>query len=266
MLPEIGRSDPRADRESGDKVSRRLASGGMQAEVNEPATPFIRHLTRGAEARIPAALVRESDEQRRRPTRRRASRPANTGFNFTGAEGTMNVNAIPAGENLPTEINVVIEIPGGAGGGSPVKYEIDKESGAVMVDRIVRTSMFYPCSYGFIPNSLHEDGDPTDVLVRTDVPLLPGVVIRCRPIGVLNMEDESGIDDKIVAVPIDKVDPFQSGIRDVSDLPEVECQRIKHYFERYKDLEPDKWVRVTGWQGREEAEAIILRSVEAYKG
>lgn len=177
----------------------------------------------------------------------------------------MNVHMIPAGENVPTDINVLIEIPGGAGGGSPVKYEIDKVSGAVVVDRIVRTPMFYPCSYGFIPSTLHDDGDPTDVLVRTDVALLPGVLIRCRPIGVLNMEDEGGIDDKIVAVPIDKVDPFQSGIRDVSDLQEVERARIKHFFERYKDLEPDKWVRVTDWKGREEAEAIILRAVEAAK-
>ncbi len=177
----------------------------------------------------------------------------------------MNLHAIPAGENVPTDINVVIEIPGGAGGGGPVKYEIDKDSGAVVVDRIVRTPMFYPCSYGFIPNSLHDDGDPTDVLVRTDVPLLPGVLIRCRPIGVLNMEDEGGIDDKIVAVPIDKIDPFQSHIRDVYDLPQLERDRIKHFFERYKDLEPDKWVRVTDWKGREEAEATILRAVEAAK-
>ena len=175
----------------------------------------------------------------------------------------MNVNAIPAGENVPTDINVLIEIPGGAGGGGPVKYEIDKDSGAIVVDRIVPTPMYYPCNYGFIPNTLHDDGDPTDVLVRTDVALLPGVLIRCRPIGVLNMEDEAGIDDKIVAVPVDKVDAFQRHIRDVSDLPEVERDRIKHFFERYKDLEPEKWVRVTGWKGREEGEAIILRSVEA---
>ena len=177
----------------------------------------------------------------------------------------MNLDAIPAGADIPTDINVVIEIPGGAGGGCPVKYEIDKASGAVWVDRIVRTPMFYPCSYGFIPNTLHDDGDPTDVLVRTDVPLLPGVVIRCRPIGVLCMEDEAGMDDKIVAVPVDKVDPFQTRIRDVADLEPAERDRIRHFFERYKDLEPDKWVRVLDWRGRAEAEAMILAAVAAAK-
>ena len=175
----------------------------------------------------------------------------------------MDITRIPAGANPPADINVVIEIPGGAGGGSPVKYEVDKDSGAILVDRIVHTSMFYPCNYGFIPNTLHEDGDPTDVLVRTEVALVPGAVIRCRPIGVLNMEDESGIDDKILAVPVDKIDPFQKDIRDIGDLPEMERNRIQHFFERYKDLEEGKWVKVTGWAGREEAEAIIARSIQA---
>lgn len=178
----------------------------------------------------------------------------------------MNLDKIPAGVNPPTDINVVIEIPGGAGGGSPVKYEVDKDSGAIFVDRIVNTAMFYPCNYGFVPNSLHDDGDPTDVLVSTEVVLPPGVVIRCRPVGVLNMKDESGIDDKIVAVPIAKVDPFQAGITDIAQFPEILRQRIRHYFERYKDLEEGKWVKVTGWGDRKEAEAILLRAIEAAKG
>jgi len=176
----------------------------------------------------------------------------------------MNVTEIPAGPNPPGEINVLIEIPSGGGSG-PVKYEIDKDYGVVAVDRILPTPMFYPCSYGFIPNTLHDDGDPTDVLVRTDVPLVPGALIRCRPIGVLTMKDEAGEDDKIVAVPLDKVDPFQRHVREITDLPEPERERIRHFFERYKDLEKDKWVKVTGWHGRAEAEAIIRRSVEAAK-
>lgn len=176
----------------------------------------------------------------------------------------MDITKIPAGDNPPTDINVVIEIPGGGGGGAPVKYEIDKDSGAVRVDRIVYTPMFYPCNYGFIPNTLHDDGDPTDVLVRTTVELLPGAVIQCRPIGVLNMEDEGGIDDKIMAVPVAKIDPFQSNINDIDDLPDMERQRITHFFERYKDLEADKWVKVTGWAGRADAEQIIQKSVDAF--
>jgi inorganic pyrophosphatase len=125
----------------------------------------------------------------------------------------MNIDKVPAGKNPPQDINVIIEITGGAAGGAPVKYEIDKESGAVFVDRVVNTPMFYPCNYGFVPNSLHADGDPTDVLVICDFPLQPGVVIRCRPVGVLKMEDDGGMDDKLIAVPIAKVDPFQAHIK-----------------------------------------------------
>lgn len=175
----------------------------------------------------------------------------------------MNLDAIPAGANPPSEINVVIEISGGSGGGAPVKYEIDKASGAVFVDRIVNTAMFYPCNYGFVPNSLHDDGDPTDVLVITDVALQPGTVIRCRPIGVLKMEDDGGMDDKVMAVPVDKVDPFQAGIRELDDVPEKTRDRIRHFFEHYKDLEAGKWVKVIGWGNREEAEEILVRSIAA---
>ena len=131
----------------------------------------------------------------------------------------MQLDKISPGENPPYDINVVIEIPGGAGGGSPVKYEIDKESGALFVDRIVNVPMFYPNNYGFVPNTLHEDGDPVDVMVRTEVTLIAGSVIRCRLIGVLHMEDDGGLDDKLIAMPIEKVDPFQAEIQDLQDLP-----------------------------------------------
>ncbi|MFN3614598.1 MAG: inorganic diphosphatase [Rubrimonas sp.] len=175
----------------------------------------------------------------------------------------MKIDAIPAGKNPPTDVNVVIEITGGAGGGAPVKYEIDKDSGAVFVDRIVNTPMFYPCNYGFVPNTLHADGDPTDVLVICDFPLAPGVVIRCRPVGVLKMEDDGGMDDKIIAVPVEKVDPFQAGIQDLNDIPQKTRDRIKHFFEHYKDLEAGKWVKVIGWGEKAEAEKILMESVAA---
>ncbi|MEM8872023.1 MAG: inorganic diphosphatase [Pseudomonadota bacterium] len=175
----------------------------------------------------------------------------------------MDIDKIPAGKNPPHDINVVIEIPGGAGGGAPVKYEIDKESGAVFVDRVVNTPMFYPCNYGFVPNTLHADGDPTDVLVLNDFSLLPGSVIRCRPVGVLKMEDDGGMDDKLIAVPVEKVDPFQAGIQDLSDVPQKTRDRIKHFFEHYKDLEEGKWVKVIGWGDKSEAEAILQTSLDA---
>lgn len=175
----------------------------------------------------------------------------------------MNVDKISPGKNPPKDINVVIEISGGSSGGAPVKYEIDKDSGAVFVDRIVNTSMFYPCNYGFVPNTLHADGDPTDVLVITDVSLQPGCVIRCRLVGVLKMEDDGGMDDKLIAVPVEKVDPFQSNIQDIADLPQKLTGRIQHFFEHYKDLEEGKWVKVLGWGNRAEAENIIQDSIKA---
>ena len=177
----------------------------------------------------------------------------------------MNIDKIPAGTNPPEDINVVIEITGGAAGGAPVKYEIDKESGAVFVDRVVNTPMFYPCNYGFVPNTLHADGDPTDVLVICDFPLAPGNVIRCRPVGVLKMEDDGGMDDKLIAVPHVKVDPFQAHIKDLADIPSKTRDRIKHFFEHYKDLEEGKWVKVIGWGDRVEAEGILQTSLDAVK-
>ena len=174
----------------------------------------------------------------------------------------MDLSKISIGKNPPQEINVVIEITGGSSGGSPVKYEFDKESGGIFVDRIVNTSMFYPCNYGFIPNTLHADGDPTDVLVLLDIPLPPGVVIPCRPIGVLKMEDDGGLDDKIIAVPTNKIDPFQSEILDLDDLNEKIKERISHFFEHYKDLEKDKWVKLIGWGNKKEALNIVKESIK----
>jgi inorganic pyrophosphatase len=175
----------------------------------------------------------------------------------------MNIDRIPAGKNPPEDINVVIEITGGSAGGTPVKYELDKESGAVFVDRIVNTPMFYPCNYGFVPNTLHADGDPTDVLVLCDFPLHPGNVIKCRPVGVLKMEDDGGMDDKLIAVPVEKVDPFQAHIQDLDDVAPKMRDRIKHFFEHYKDLEEGKWVKVIGWGDKAEAKEILQASLDA---
>ncbi len=177
----------------------------------------------------------------------------------------MLIDKIAPGANPPDDINVVIEIPGGAAGGSPVKYEIDKESGALFVDRIVNVPMFYPENYGFVPNTLHEDGDPVDVMVRTEVALAPGSVIRCRLIGVLHMEDDGGIDDKLIAVPIEKVDPFQAEIQSLDDLPARTRDRIWYFFENYKALEKGKWAKITGWGDKAEAERLLMASIERAK-
>ena len=175
----------------------------------------------------------------------------------------MNLSQIPPGIDPPRDIHVIIEIPGGADGGSPVKYEIDKESGAIQVDRILQTSMFYPCNYGFVPHTLAPDGDPLDVLVRTQFSLIPGSVIRCRPIALLEMEDEAGLDGKILAVPVESVDPFQKNITSLADVSITEQKRIQHFFETYKDLEEDKWSRVIGWRGSNEARKLILDTMQA---
>jgi len=165
----------------------------------------------------------------------------------------MDLSKVKAGKEPPTDINVVIEIPQG----SAVKYELDKDSGMVEVDRFLFTPMYYPLNYGFIPNTLSEDEDPTDVLVVSREAVFPGSVLRSRPVGVLEMEDEDGVDAKIVAVPHEKVDNGYTDIQDVSDLPESLRNSIKHFFEHYKDLEPGKWVKVHDWKGVEEAKGII---------
>lgn len=172
----------------------------------------------------------------------------------------MKIENIKAGENPPFDINVIIEVPLG---GEPIKYEMDKASGAMFVDRYLYTSMRYPCNYGFIPHTLSDDGDPTDVLVVGQRALMPGSVIRSRPVGVLMMEDEAGIDEKIVAVPHNKLTPYYQRIKSYKDLPQVLQDRIPHFFNHYKDLEKDKWVKVLGWESAEKAGELISSGIKA---
>lgn len=172
----------------------------------------------------------------------------------------MILSEIPIGENPPEDINVIVEVPLG---GEPIKYELDKASGAMFVDRFLYTAMRYPCNYGFIPHTLSDDGDPTDVLVVGQRALMPGAVVRARPVGVLMMEDEAGIDEKIVAVPHQKLTRYYDQIKDYTDLPQVLQDRIPHFFEHYKDLEPDKWVKIIGWKSREKANALIVEGIKA---
>jgi inorganic pyrophosphatase len=174
----------------------------------------------------------------------------------------MDLSKLSIGKNPPHDINVVIEIPQG---GAPVKYELDKESGALFVDRFLHTSMLYPANYGFIPNTLSDDGDPADVLVLTPAPIFAGVVIRARPIGALVMEDESGQDEKILAVPVDKLHPYYSDVKSYTDLPKILIDTIEHFFVHYKDLEKGKWVKVKEWVGPEAAADLITRAIEQAK-
>jgi inorganic pyrophosphatase len=174
----------------------------------------------------------------------------------------MNIDKIPAGKDLPNDFNVIIEIPAN---GAPIKYEFDKDSGAIFVDRFMGTSMFYPMNYGFIPHTLAEDGDPVDVLVHTPFALQPGVVVRCRAIGVLKMEDESGIDAKVIAVPVEKLCQMYKDIKTLEDLPELLRDQIVHFFERYKDLEKGKWVKVQGWSDIAAAHKEIVDGFERAK-
>ncbi|MDR2016774.1 MAG: inorganic diphosphatase [Burkholderiales bacterium] len=173
----------------------------------------------------------------------------------------MALARVPAGHDVPNDCNVIIEIPMR---GDPIKYEVDKETGAVFVDRFMSTSMHYPCNYGYIPKTLSDDGDPCDVLVLSPVPLITGVVVRCRPIGMLRLDDEMGGDAKILAVPIDKLSSFYRNVHSPRDLPESQLQQISHFFEHYKDLEPGKWVRVGSWVEVEEAHKEILESVKRH--
>lgn len=173
----------------------------------------------------------------------------------------MDLSKISPGKNVPEDINVVIEIPQG----SQVKYEVDKDSGALFVDRFLFTPMAYPAAYGFIPNTLAADGDPVDALVLTPDAVVPGCVIRARPIGMLKMEDESGQDEKIICVPHDKVHPLYHDVHSVDDLPKITLEAIGHFFERYKDLEPGKWVKVSGWASKADAEKTIVEGIQAAK-
>lgn len=171
----------------------------------------------------------------------------------------MFIDKITSGKNVPNEINVVIEIPAGMGN---IKYEFDKESGAICVDRFMQTPMFYPANYGFIPNTLADDGDPLDVLVVTRAPLVPGCVIAARPIGLIFMEDESGKDEKIIAVPTVKSDPYYEKVNELTDFPETFVNQMKHFFERYKDLDKGKWVKISGLGGKNEAFDIIKKFIK----
>lgn len=174
----------------------------------------------------------------------------------------MNLDRVTTGYAVPQDVNVIIEIPLR---GDPIKYEVDKETGAMFVDRFMSTAMHYPCNYGYVPHTLSEDGDPVDVLVVTPVPLITGVVVRCRPIGMLRMTDEAGVDSKVLAVPIPKLCGLYSQVERPEDLPTMLLDQISHFFEHYKDLEANKWVKIEGWTGPAEAEQEILSAVERFK-
>jgi len=174
----------------------------------------------------------------------------------------MDISKIPVGKNPPYDVNVIIEIPVG---GNPVKHELDKDSGAIYVDRFLHTAMFYPFNYGFIPHTLSEDGDPVDAAVLGQMPVTPGVIIRSRPIGVLIMEDEAGVDEKILCVPVDELHPFYAGVSSHRELPDILRDQMSHFFGHYKDLEPGKWVEVKRWGEPEEAFDLIRQSVNRLK-
>jgi inorganic pyrophosphatase len=171
----------------------------------------------------------------------------------------MRLDAVPCGRNPPHDVNVVIEVPIG---GEPIKYELDKASGALVVDRFLYTSMRYPGNYGFIPHTLSRDGDPCDVLVANTRTLVPGAIMSCRVVGVLLMEDEAGGDEKLLAVPSDKISQRYRGVQNYTDLPAITLRQVQHFFEHYKDLEPGKWVKVLRWGDAEEARRMVLEGIE----
>jgi inorganic pyrophosphatase len=171
----------------------------------------------------------------------------------------MDLRSISSGRNPPKDIHAVIEIPLG---GVPVKYELDKKSGALFVDRFLHTAMFYPGNYGFIPQTKSDDGDPCDVMVVSQVPVVPGAVIRCRPVGALVMEDEAGQDEKILAVPVDALHPFFADIASYRDLPPIMCEQTAHFFQHYKDLEKGKWVKLAKWLDTADAESLVMEAIE----
>ena len=173
----------------------------------------------------------------------------------------MNLDRVDSGRDIPNDFNVIVEIPMNA---DPIKYEVDKKTGALFVDRFMMTAMHYPCNYGYVPHTIADDGDPVDVLVITPHPVAVGAVIRCRPLGVLKMNDEAGGDSKLLAVPIDKVLPIYKHWRRAEDLAPERLAQIQHFFEHYKDLEPGKWVKVIGWGGPEEAGQEILEGIRRF--
>ena len=174
----------------------------------------------------------------------------------------MRIDAIKIGKNPPDDVNVIVEVPVG---GHPIKYEMDKEAGALIVDRFLYTPMTYPGNYGFVPHTLSEDGDPIDVLICNTRPLVPGCVINVRPIGVMVMEDDGGKDEKIIAVPAHKLTQRYDKIENYTDMPEITLKQIEHFFEHYKDLEPNKWVKIVRWGDAEEARKLILEGIERAK-
>ena len=174
----------------------------------------------------------------------------------------MALISVSAGKNSPEEFNVIVEIPAHS---DPIKYEVDKDTGALFVDRFMMTSMHYPCNYGYVPETISDDGDPVDVLVITPFPVAMGAVVPCRPIGVLKMDDEAGGDAKLLAVPIDKILPIYKHWRKPEDMAPERLHQIQHFFEHYKDLEKGKWVKVKGWEGPEAAKKEIIDSAERYK-
>ena len=173
----------------------------------------------------------------------------------------MGLDRVPSGKDLPNDFNVIIEISMRS---DPIKYEVDKESGAIFVDRFMSTAMYYPCNYGYIPHTISGDGDPVDILVVSRFSLPPGVVVRCRPIGMLKMTDEAGEDAKVLAVPVDKLTPMYRDVVSYRDMPQILLDQISHFFARYKDLEPGKFVKVVGWVDVEEAKQEILSGISAY--
>ncbi len=174
----------------------------------------------------------------------------------------MRIDAIKIGENPPQDVNVLIEVPVG---GHPIKYELDKDAGTLVVDRFLHTPMTYPGNYGFVPHTLSEDGDPIDVLVCNARPLVPGCVINVRPVGVLVMEDNAGQDEKIIAVPSKHISKRFNNVDNFTDLPEITLQQIQHFFEHYKDLEPGKWVKIGDWLDAQSARRMIVEAIERAK-
>jgi inorganic pyrophosphatase len=174
----------------------------------------------------------------------------------------MRIDAIAIGQNPPHDVNVIIEVPIG---GEPIKYEMDKAAGTLVVDRFLHTPMRYPGNYGFVPHTLSEDGDPIDVLVANTRPIVPGAVINVRPVGVLKMQDEAGGDEKVLAVPVPKLTKRYEQVKEYTDLPAITLQQVRHFFEHYKDLEPGKWVKVLGWGDAAEARKLITEAIERAK-
>jgi inorganic pyrophosphatase len=175
----------------------------------------------------------------------------------------MRIDAIPIGHNPPEDVNVIVEVPIG---GEPIKYEMDKAAGTLVVDRFLHTPMRYPGNYGFVPHTLSEDGDPIDVLVANTRPIVPGAVINVRPIGVLKMEDDAGGDEKILAVPVPRLTKRYEHVFNYTDLPKITLEQVQHFFEHYKDLEPGKWVKMLGWGDAEEARQLIRAAIARAQG